>query len=98
MAHPVDATSDVNKALPQDGLKNIDIRAALFAKFRKFDDADNYQHYADEALSAETTNFAVRFGVEEAEIAIGLNGQDVGALLEVQAERKGGKDEKVTWM
>lgn len=71
------------------------ILTELSDKFHKFDDADTYQQYVEQALSEQTSNFAVRFGVQEAEIAIGLNDQDVGALLQVQAE---GKEEKVTWM
>lgn len=71
------------------------ILTELSDKFHKFDDAATYQDHVGHALSEKTANFAVRFGVEEADIAIGLNEQDVGALLQVQAE---GKDEKVTWM
>lgn len=72
-----------------------DVKTELFDKFHRFDDAATYRQRVDQALDEKTNNFAVRFGVEEAEIAIGLNEQDVGALLQVQAE---GKEEKVTWM
>lgn len=94
MPHPLDTA--FHRAIPQGDPKNAkDILTELFEKFHHFDDAQTYQHLSEQALSEKAGNFAVRFGVEQAEIAIDLNAQDVGALLQVQAD---GKDEKVTWM
>lgn len=69
----------------------------LFSQFHDFDDPGTYEGYMDQAISKTTANFAVRFGVERAEIAINLTEQDLGALLQVQAENK---DDKIacTWM
>lgn len=73
------------------------IRAELFSRFHNFDDPDTYEAYMTQAISGSTANFAVRFGVEKADIAINLKEQDLGALLQVQAE---GKDDNIvcTWM
>lgn len=74
-----------------------EIKTELFSRFHDFDDPTTYEDYMTQATSRTTANFAVRFGVEKAEIAINLNERDLGALLQVQAE---GKDEKMvcTWM
>lgn len=82
----------------QDDPKSAkEITADLFAQFHNFDDPDTYDDYMKQATSKTTANFAVRFGVEKAEIAINLEEQDLGALLQVQAENK---DDSIvcTWM
>ncbi|CAN8099062.1 unnamed protein product [Discula destructiva] len=69
--------------------------AELLNKFQKFDDKETYRRVVKDALSVKTNNFAVRFDADEADIAIDLDAQEVGALLQVQAEMK---VEKVTWI
>lgn len=78
-----------------------EIKTKLFSQFHNFDDPATYENYMTQATQKNTANFAVRFGVEKAEIAINLNEHDLGALLQVQAQASGkDKDEKMvcTWM
>lgn len=74
-----------------------EITTELFSRFHDFDNPDTYEKYMDQATGVNTANFAVRFGVEKAEIAFDLEAQDLGALLQVQADNK---DDTIacTWM
>lgn len=86
------------RPVPEDAPRSArDIRTELFSRFHNFDDPDSYESYMAQAISGSTANFAVRFGVENADIAVNLKEQDLGALLQVQAEAK---DDKIvcTWM
>ncbi|PSR81608.1 hypothetical protein BD289DRAFT_454739 [Coniella lustricola] len=67
----------------------------LRERFNDFDQEDTYRSYMGQATSKKAANFAVRFGVETAEIAINLKESDVKALLQLQARQK---DDKVTWI
>lgn len=94
MAHPADSTSP--RPVAQHDPKNAkDILTELSDKFYNFDDAQTYEALMNDALKENTANFAVRFGVDKAEIAVDLTEQDLGALLQVQAD---GKDDLTTWM
>lgn len=74
-----------------------EITTEMFGRFHDFDDSDMYRTYLDRAIAANTANFAVRFGVEKAEIAFDLESQDLSTLLQVQANSK---DDTIacTWM
>lgn len=94
MAHPVDDTTTSH--LGQDGPKNAkEILTELSDKFSNFDDPQTYEVLMNDALRETTANFAVRFGVDKSEIAVNLNEQDLGALLQVQADDK---NDLTTWM
>lgn len=90
MACPADSTT---RPVANDGPKNA--LTDLSDKFHNFDDIQTYEALMNDALGENTANFAVRFGVDKAEIAINLNEQELGALLQVQAD---GKDDLTTWM
>lgn len=76
--------------------KNVsDIFSELCSQFHDFDDRGQYRRYKKQATSEEANNFAVRFGLDKAQIAIDLKEPDLKTLLQAQAE---GKDEQVTWM
>ncbi|KAJ4413778.1 hypothetical protein N0V82_008322 [Gnomoniopsis sp. IMI 355080] len=80
----------------QNDPKNAkEILSELFDKFHNFDDVHSYEALMNDALREDTANFAVRFGVDKSEIAIDLNEQDVGALLQVQADDK---NDLTTWI
>lgn len=86
------------RAASQDELKSAkETTTELFSQFHNLDDPDTYEYYMEQATSKTTANFAVRFGVDKAEIAVNLQEQDLGALLQVQAENK---DDNIvcTWM
>lgn len=77
--------------------KNMkEVLADLSSQFRNFDDPDTYRALADEALSQNTANFAVRFGVDHSEIATNLNCDDMCTLLYTSADKK--NESVVTWM
>ncbi|KAJ4394257.1 hypothetical protein N0V93_003474 [Gnomoniopsis smithogilvyi] len=72
-----------------------EILTELSDKFHDFDDDELYEALMNDALNRKTANFAVRFGVNKSEIAIDLNEQDLGALLQVQADEK---NDLTTWI
>lgn len=69
----------------------------VFSQFHDFDDPLRYESLLDQATSKTAANFAVRFGVEKAEIAINLDEQSLEAILEHRTEKK---DDNIicTWM
>lgn len=82
---------------PRTDPKNIkEMLADLSSLFHDFDDPATYRGLVDEALSQNTANFAVRFGVEHSEIATNLNSQDMRTLLQTSADKK--NENVVTWM
>lgn len=94
MADPMDATS--TRPAAQDDPKNAkEVLKELLDKFHDFDDVQSYEALMNDALEKDTANFAVRFGVDKSEIANNLNEQDLGALLQVQADEK---NDLTTWM
>lgn len=94
MAHPLDEMTTSHTG--QDDPKNAkQILSELSDKFHNFDDPQTYEVLMNDALRETTANFAVRFGVDKSEIAVNLNEQDVGALLQVQADEK---NDLTTWM
>lgn len=94
MADTMDPTS--TRPVAQDGPKNAkEVLTELSDKFHNFDDVKSYEAFMNSALDEKTANFAVRFGVDKSEIAINLNEQDLGALLQVQADEK---NDLTTWM
>ncbi|KAF7370024.1 putative adp-ribosylation factor protein [Mycena sanguinolenta] len=82
------ASQDVPKSAKE-------LLSEIFDQFHNFDARDECTHHLNEAISEKTANFAVRFGVDEAKIAINLPVQALQILLQVQAERK---EDKVTWI
>lgn len=94
MAHSLDKMTTSHTG--QDDPKNAkEILTELSDKFHNFDDPTTYEILMNDALGETTANFAVRFGVDKAEIAVNLNEQDLGALLQVQAKEK---NDLTTWM
>lgn len=94
MAHSVDEMTTSHTG--QDDPKNAkEILSELSDKFHNFDDPHTYEVLMNDALRETTANFAVRFGVDKSEIAVNLNEQDLGALLQVQADEK---NDMTTWM
>lgn len=94
MALPVDEMSAAH--LGSDDPKNAkEILTELSDKFHNFDDPQTYEVLMNDALKETTANFAVRFGVDKSEIAVNLNDQNLGALLQVQADDK---NDLTTWM
>lgn len=94
MADIMESTS--TRSVAQNDPKNAkEILTELSDKFHNFDDVHSYEALMNDALQEDTANFAVRFGVDKSEIAINLNEQDLGALLQVQADDK---NDLTTWM
>lgn len=94
MAQPVDSTSTMSaaQAVPKNAKE---VLTELSDKFHDFDNVQTYEALMNGALEENAVNFAVRFGVDKSEIAINLNEQDLGALLQVQADDK---NDLTTWM
>lgn len=68
----------------------------LSSRFRNFDDPETYRGLVDEALSQNTANFAVRFGVDHSEIATNLKCDDMRTLLQSSVDKK--NESIITWM
>lgn len=106
-AGPVNLPSCASDACPESsGPQQRDLQtdpkqikemlADLSSQFRNFDDARTYRELVDEALSQNTANFAVRFGVEDSEIATNLTCDNMRMLLQTSADKK--NENVVTWM
>lgn len=92
---PVNANSRVERDIQNDPMSALELLSELSSKFLNFDDATTYRGLVDQALSQNTANFAVRFGLDQSEIAINLKPRDLQTLLAVQAKKE---DDNVTWM
>lgn len=68
-----------------DYYASIESRPSLPRRFRNIDNADIFTEYLKHLRIAETRNFVLDFGRDDAWCAIDLDDQDIRALLNAQA-------------
>lgn len=75
-----------------------EVHQELNQQFQNFDDPEVYKKYLVDTIHSKSTNFAIRFGAEQARIATDLKAQDVATLIDLELAHREHEDLPVTWM